>query len=51
MTHEEFEALSVLLGSSPGSATMEALRLVLVEGLTQKDAAGHVGISHGARDN
>lgn len=48
MTSEEFEALGVLLGGTPGSAAHEALRLVLLEGLTQLEAAGRTGISHQA---
>ena len=48
MTKEEFDALGVLLGGSPGSAAGEALRLVLMEGFTQKDAATRAGISHQA---
>lgn len=48
MTKEEFDALGVLLGGSPGSAAGEALRLILLEGCTQVEAAARTGISHQA---
>lgn len=48
MTPEQFDALGVLLGSHTISPVNQALRLVLVDGLTQLEAASRMGVTHQA---
>ncbi|WP_087865082.1 sigma factor-like helix-turn-helix DNA-binding protein [Comamonas thiooxydans] len=48
ITEDHFKAFEVLLGGTPGSPSGEALKLVLIDGLTQKEAAKRMGISHQA---
>ena len=45
MTLSQFEALARLAGLEAGSRSREAARLVLVEGLTQAEAARQAGIT------
>lgn len=51
MTPEQFDALARLLRLSPGSTSRELARLVLVDGLTQADAAARLGATHQAAYN
>lgn len=48
MTPTQFNALAQLLRMQPASATREAARLVLVEGVTGAEAARRLGITPGA---
>lgn len=45
MTPTQFAALAELLGLHAGSASAEALRLVLCDGLSQAEAARRAGAS------
>ena len=51
MTPASFDALSRLLRHRPGSQARELARLVLVDGLTQADAARSLGTSDQAASN
>ena len=51
MTPASFDALSRLLRHRPGSQARELVRLVLVDGLTQADAAQRLGTSQQAASN
>lgn len=51
MTPTQFGALSRLLRLSPGSTSRELARLVLVDGLTQAEAATRLGATQQAAYN
>ena len=51
MTPASFDALSRLLRHRPDSQARELVRLVLVDGLTQADAAQRLGTSQQAASN
>lgn len=46
MTRDQFDALGVMMGSHADSTAHDALRLVLVDGLTQSEAAARLGVPH-----
>ncbi len=51
MTPAQFDALARLLRLSPGSTSRELARLVLVDGLTQTEAATRLGATPQAAHN
>lgn len=51
MTPTQFDALAQLLRLLPGSASRELARLVLVDGLTQAEAATRLGATQQAAYN
>ena len=51
MTPEAFDALARLMRQRPDSQGRELARLVLVEGLTQNEAADRLGASRQAAGN
>lgn len=51
MTHDQFEALAQLMRQRPDSQGRALARLVLVEGLTQTEAADRLGASRQAAGN
>lgn len=51
LTAEQFDAIAQLLRMLPGSTRRELARLVLVEGLTQADAARRLDTTHQAASN
>ncbi len=51
MTSAQFDALARLLRLSPGSTSRELARLVLVDGLTQAEAATRLGATPQAVHN
>lgn len=51
MTSAQFDALARLLRLSPGSTSRELARLVLVDGLSQAEAAARLGATPQAAYN